>query len=118
MANVKISFITSDNEVFDVEVPEGTTVLEAAHSNGVPLEGSCEGSLACSTCHVILEEDYFNKTVKLSEDGEIHEDELDMLDMAFGLTETSRLGCQIMVTPELEGMKLRIPARTRNTSGK
>jgi 2Fe-2S ferredoxin len=104
----KVIFITNDNEKIEVEVKEGTTVLEAAHENGIPLEGACEGSLACSTCHVIVDEAFYSK-LKSAE-----EDEEDMLDMAFGLTPTSRLGCQIIVTKELDGITLKIPSATRN----
>jgi 2Fe-2S ferredoxin len=104
----KIVFITSDDTKYEVDVPVGTSILEAAHSNGVPLEGACEGSLACSTCHVILEEAYYKQLP------EAEEDEEDMLDLAFGLTPTSRLGCQIIVAENLEGMVLRIPSKTRN----
>ncbi len=104
----KVIFITNDNEKIEVEVKEGTTVLEAAHENGIPLEGACEGSLACSTCHVIVDESFYGK-LKSAE-----EDEEDMLDMAFGLTPTSRLGCQIIVTKELDGITLKIPSATRN----
>ena len=74
----KVIFITNDNERIEVEVKEGTTVLEAAHENGIPLEGACERSLACSTCHVIVDEAFYGK-LKSAE-----EDEEDMLDMAFG----------------------------------
>ncbi|MFL1781294.1 2Fe-2S ferredoxin [Candidatus Hepatincolaceae symbiont of Richtersius coronifer] len=110
--NVNVIFITSDGEKISVEVPVGTSVLEAAHQNGVPLEGACEGSLACSTCHVILEKEYYSKLPDAIEEEE------DMLDMAFGLTPTSRLGCQIILTNELEGMILTIPSKTRNESAK
>lgn len=73
-----------------MEAPVGRSLLEVAHDNEIELEGACEGSLACSTCHVVVEdEDLFDKL------GEPCEDELDMLDLAFGLTETSRLGCQV-----------------------
>ena len=67
----------------------GATLLEAAHSRGIDLEGACEGSVACSTCHVILGCDIFDSLEEATED------EDDMLDAAFGLTETSRLGCQV-----------------------
>lgn len=91
-------------------VPVGTTVLEAAHNNNIDLEGACEGSLACSTCHVIVDEGFYNKLDSASEDEE------DMLDLAFGLTPTSRLGCQIVMTKELDGLTLSVPDETRNIS--
>ncbi len=91
-------------------VPVGTSVLEAAHQNNVNLEGACEGSLACSTCHVIVDQQYYDMLSDASEDEE------DMLDLAFGLTSTSRLGCQIIMTKELDGLTLRVPDETRNIS--
>ncbi len=107
---VKIVFI-ENGEKKEFEVPVGTTVLEAAHNNDINLEGACEGSLACSTCHVIIEdENHFNMLEEPSEDEE------DMLDLAFGLTATSRLGCQIVMTKELDGLTLTVPSETRNVS--
>lgn len=107
--NVKIIFICK-GERREFDVPVGTTVLEAAHNNNIDLEGACEGSLACSTCHVIVDDKYYNKLEKASEDEE------DMLDLAFGLTSTSRLGCQIVMTKELDGLTLTVPSETRNIS--
>ena len=91
-------------------VPVGTSVLEAAHQNNVNLEGACEGSLACSTCHVIVDQKYYDMLTDASEDEE------DLLDLAFGLTSTSRLGCQIIMTKELDGLTLKVPDETRNIS--
>lgn len=91
-----------------VEAPLGLSILEIAHQNGIDLEGACEGSLACATCHVILDEEFYHKLKKPSEAEE------DMLDLAFGLTDTSRLGCQIIITEELDGIKVRLPSATRN----
>lgn len=106
---VKIIFVTNgENKEF--EVPVGTTVLEAAHNNDINLEGACEGSLACSTCHVVVDEKFYNML------SEPTEDEEDMLDLAFGLTPTSRLGCQIVMTKELDGLTLVVPDETRNVS--
>ena len=106
---VKVIFDTAEGKR-EFLVPEGTTVLEAAHNNDIDLEGACEGSLACSTCHVILDQDYYDKLSEPSEDEE------DMLDLAFGLTATSRLGCQITLTKELDGIVLKVPTETRNVS--
>ena len=92
------------------EVPVGTTVLEAAHQNNIDLEGACEGSLACSTCHVVVDEKFYNILPQPAEDEE------DMLDLAFGLTPTSRLGCQIIMSKELDGLTLVVPSETRNVS--
>ena len=87
---------------------EGETLLEVAHNNGVDLEGACEASLACSTCHVILDETVYNSLEEPCEEEE------DLLDLAYGLTHTSRLGCQILVTPAMVEMKVRLPSATRN----
>ncbi len=104
----KMTFISKDGTRKEVDAPVGLSVLEIAHRNGVDIEGACEGSLACSTCHVIVApEDY----ERLSE---ATEDEEDMLDLAFGLTGTSRLGCQIIMSEELDGLTVSLPAETRN----
>lgn len=104
----RIQFIENDGKVVEVDAPVGLSVLEIAHRNNIDLEGACEGSLACSTCHVIVDPEWFEMLSPASEDEE------DMLDLAFGLTHTSRLGCQIIVTEELDGLKVRLPAATRN----
>jgi 2Fe-2S ferredoxin len=83
-------------------------VLEVAHKHGVDIEGACEGSLACSTCHVIVDPEWIGRLPKASEDEE------DMLDLAFGLEKTSRLGCQLVIKPELDGLVVRLPASSRN----
>jgi 2Fe-2S ferredoxin len=106
---VKIIFV-SKGEKQEFQVPVGTTVLEAAHNNHIDLEGACEGSLACSTCHVVVDKSFYNLLSEPSEDEE------DMLDLAFGLTPTSRLGCQIIMTKELDGLTLIVPDETRNVS--
>jgi 2Fe-2S ferredoxin len=106
---VKIIFIEK-GERKEFNVPMGTTVLEAAHNNDINLEGACEGSLACSTCHVIVAKEFYSKLTPPSEDEE------DMLDLAFGLSATSRLGCQIVMTKELDGLTLTVPQETRNVS--
>jgi ferredoxin, 2Fe-2S len=104
----KMTFIQRDGSRRDVDAPIGLSVLEIAHRNDIDIEGACEGSLACSTCHVIVdsEGDEFLKDAS--------EDEEDMLDLAFGLTQTSRLGCQIIMTEELDGLTVRLPSATRN----
>jgi 2Fe-2S ferredoxin len=89
---------------------EGESLLDVAHNNGIELEGACESSLACSTCHVIVDSKYYSQLEEASEDEE------DMLDLAFGLTPTSRLGCQIIMTKELDGLTLNVPDETRNIS--
>ena len=106
---IKIIFIENNKEI-EVEASVGLSVLEVAHENNIDLEGACEGSLACATCHVILEEKIYNI---LEQPAEAEED---MLDLAFGLTHTSRLGCQIILTKELNGMRVRVPPATKNIS--
>lgn len=104
----KMTFIEPDGTRREVEAPEGLSVMEVAHRNDIELEGACEGSLACSTCHVIVDLQWYAKLDEASEEEE------DMLDLAFGLTHTSRLGCQIKITPELDGIVVTLPAATRN----
>src|SRR5213075_3510295 len=104
----KMIFIERDGKRREVDAPLGLSVLEIAHRNDVDIEGACEGSLACSTCHVIVDSDSYELLKEASEDEE------DMLDLAFGLTATSRLGCQIIITEELDGLVVKLPASTRN----
>jgi ferredoxin len=106
---IKFSFInTSENTTTNVEANEGESILEIAHKNDIDLEGACEASLACSTCHVILEDDIYKDLPE-----PVSEEE-DLLDMAFGLTPTSRLGCQVKVSKRFEGAKVTLPSATRN----
>ena len=104
----KITFIKPDEERVEIDAPSGLSIMEIAHENNIDLEGACEGSLACSTCHVIVDQEWFDKLEEASEDEE------DMLDLAFGLTRTSRLGCQIIMGPEFDGIVVRLPGTTRN----
>ena len=108
----KITFIDTEGTRRDVDAPVGLSVLEIAHKNDIDLEGACEGSLACSTCHVIVEQEWYDLLNDASEDEE------DMLDLAFGLTKTSRLGCQIIMSEELDGLTLKLPPGTRNMQGR
>jgi 2Fe-2S ferredoxin len=104
----KMTFIERDGNRREVEVAAGYSLLEIAHKFGVDIEGACEGSLACSTCHVIVDQEWFQKLEKPTEDEE------DMLDLAYGLTRTSRLGCQIVLTDKLDGLVVKLPAATRS----
>jgi 2Fe-2S ferredoxin len=104
----KVVFVERDGTRREVDAPLGLSVLEIAHRNDIDIEGACEGSLACSTCHVIVDNDWYELLAEATEDEE------DMLDLAFGLTATSRLGCQIIMTEELDGLVVRLPASTRN----
>ncbi|QKX01389.1 2Fe-2S iron-sulfur cluster binding domain-containing protein [Wolbachia endosymbiont of Cruorifilaria tuberocauda] len=109
-----VTFILPDGSKKIYEAIEGETLLNLAHRKDPNLlEGACEGSLACSTCHVVIDP-------KLYDIVEIHnpisDEENDMLDLVFGLTETSRLGCQIKVTKDIESLCVTIPRSTRNIS--
>ena len=104
----KMIFVHPDGKEQEVDAPNGISLLEVAQKNGVSLEGTCEGSQACSTCHVVVEEGWFDKLPEASEGEE------DMLDLAFGLTHTSRLGCQIMMCDEYDGIRVTLPSATRN----
>ncbi len=105
---VKIIFTLPDGSDCEVFANEGQSILEVAHQNDIPLEGACEGSIACSTCHVIVDKEFYNILDKASDEEE------DMLDLAFGLTHTSRLGCQIIIHKNMDGMKVALPSATRN----
>ncbi len=104
----KMIFVTPDDTEVEVDAPNGLSVLEIAHKNKIDLEGACEGSLACSTCHVVVDQKFFDEL------DEPEEEEEDMLDLAFGLTHTSRLGCQIIMSDELDGLRVKLPGVTRN----
>ena len=107
---VNITFTLPDGTTKrTVQARIGESLLQTAHRNEIDLEGACEGVCACSTCHLIFPLDFYRHHLE-----EPSEDEEDMLDMAFGLTETSRLGCQINVTNEMNGLELQMPAATRN----
>ena len=108
----KVTFITRDGARREFEAPVGLSLLEVAHKHDIDIEGACEGSLACSTCHVVVDPDWFDLLPDATEDEE------DMLDLAIGLTKTSRLGCQIIVSNELDGLVVKLPAGTRNMQKK
>ena len=107
----KMTFVERNGTAREVSAPLGLSVLEVAHKHGVDIEGACEGSLACSTCHVVIDPAWFGKLPAPTEDEE------DMLDLAFGLEKTSRLGCQLVMTEALDGLVVRLPASTRNAQG-
>ena len=104
----RLTFVEADGNRREVEAKAGRSVLEIAHANNIDIEGACEGAMACSTCHVIVEPEWFDRLPQPSEDEE------DMLDLAFGLTRWSRLGCQVELTDELDGLVVRLPSDTRN----
>ena len=104
----KMVFIERDGNRKEVDAPLGLSVLEIAHRNDIDIEGACEGSLACSTCHVIVDPEWYGNLKEPSDDEE------DMLDLAFGLAQTSRLGCQIIITEDLDGLTVNLPQEIRN----
>jgi 2Fe-2S ferredoxin len=105
----RIVFVHPDGARQEIDADTGDSVLDIAHANGIDrLEGACEGCMACSTCHVIVDEAWFPRLPKSSEE------EDDILDLAFGLTKTSRLGCQIRLTDDLDGLVVRIPSEHVN----
>ena len=94
--------------IVTVQAADGDNVMRLAQRNDIPLEGACEGVTACSTCHCVLEEDFYETLPEASEAEE------DMLDQAFGLTATSRLGCQLKVDASYDGITITLPEATRN----
>ena len=110
---IKIRFVSADGEkVSDIAANLGDRLLEVGQNDGQPLEGTCEGQMACSTCHVLIDADWFAKLPRASEEEE------DMLDLAAGATRTSRLSCQIILTEEMDGLTVRIPGQSRNMQGR
>ena len=110
--SIKIHLISPDGETTQsVDANDGDNLLEVAQAAGQPLEGTCEGQMACSTCQVIVAEDWFEKLKAAREDEE------DMLDLASGARRTSRLACQIDLSAELDGLTVHIPAESRNMQG-
>ena len=95
-----VIFVKRDGSEVTVEADAGLSVMEIGRDNGIGIEGTCGGSLSCATCHVVVDEAWVAATGSPSED---------MLDLAFGLEETSRLGCQIKLSDELDGLKVRLP---------
>ena len=96
----------------EVDAPPGANLLELAQANGQPLEGACEGAMACSTCHVIVAPEDFGKLPRASEE------EDDLLDLASHVTRTSRLACQIELTSEMDTLTVRMPGGAHNWQGR
>lgn len=105
---VKVTFITARGDKVDAEGAEGISLLEVGQAAGLPLEGTCEGQMACSTCHVIVDLAWYDRLKRASDDEE------DMLDLAAAVERTSRLSCQIVLSQDLEGLTVRIPRETRD----
>jgi ferredoxin len=105
---VKVRFITADGQRVDADAEPGANLLDVGQAAGMPLEGTCEGQMACSTCHVVIADEWFDKLKPAVADEE------DMLDLAAGVQRTSRLSCQIDLSDELDGIEMRIPAESRD----
>lgn len=102
----KLIFVDPDGTRHEVEAENGATAMETALKHGISgIVAECGGSLTCATCHVYVDDDWFEKT------GEPSAPEEDMLDFAYDLRPTSRLSCQIKVKDELDGLVLHIPER-------
>ena len=109
---VRVTFISADGEQRqEVDAAAGAVLLDVAQAAGQPLEGTCEGQMACSTCHVIVDAADFGKLKAASEAEE------DMLDLAAAATRTSRLSCQIVLEERLDGLTVRIPGESHNMQG-
>ena len=104
----KVTFVEPNGEQLVIDAQTGKSLLQVAHKHGIDIEGACEGVMACSTCHLIVDAAWYGKLKPASEE------EDDMLDLAYGLTGTSRLGCQILMTEELDGLVVNLPIETRN----
>ncbi|WP_128892121.1 2Fe-2S iron-sulfur cluster-binding protein [Erythrobacter sp. HKB08] len=109
--SVRVAFTTAKGERVEAEGEAGIPLLEVAQAAGMPLEGTCEGQMACSTCHVVIAREWFGKLVEASEEEE------DMLDLAAGVQPTSRLSCQILLSDDLDGLEVSIPAESNDMSG-
>ena len=108
---IRVRFANADGgAVVEAMASDGDRLLDVAQAAGQPLEGTCEGQMACSTCHVIVDADWFARLPSASEDEE------DMLDLATGVTRTSRLACQVILTVTLDGLAVRVPGEARNMS--
>ena len=104
--DITVTFVQQDGTKLEGKGKEGDNLLDIIINNDIDIDGfgACEGTLACSTCHVILKQDAFDKLPE-----EATDEELDMLDLAYGLTDTSRLGCQVCITKELSGIEVQLP---------
>ena len=106
--HININWVLKDGSTLTTRDPIGGNLMRCAHRHDIELEGACEGVCACSTCHVIFTDDVFDNLPEASEDEE------DMLDQAFQLTPTSRLGCQVILTEDMDGLTVQLPKATRN----
>ena len=107
---VRVRFIPAEGSPVECDAEEGASLLSVGQAAGMALEGTCEGQMACSTCHVVVDSDWFGRLPEASEDEE------DMLDLAFAVERTSRLSCQIEVTKELDGLTIKVPRDSHDMS--
>ena len=105
---IAVTFVTAEGERVVAGAEDGARLLDVAQGCGMPLEGTCEGQMACSTCHVIVAPEWFDRLPPAVDDEE------DMLDLAAQVTRTSRLSCQILLAPDLDGLEVRIPGESRD----
>lgn len=105
---LKVTFIDPRGTAIEAEAEAGDNLLKVGQAAGLPLEGTCEGQMACSTCHVIVAPEWFEKLDEPSEEEE------DMLDFAAGARRTSRLSCQIDLTEALDGLTVSVPAESND----
>lgn len=109
---IRVRFVATDGTVREVSGQPGDRLLDIAQADGQPLEGTCEGQMACSTCHVIIDAEDFAKMKPAREEEE------DMLDLALGATRNSRLACQIWLDAAWESLTVKMPRETRNMQGR
>ncbi|SFP33495.1 2Fe-2S iron-sulfur cluster-binding protein [Qipengyuania nanhaisediminis] len=107
---MKVVFHTTEGKRVEAEANAGDNLLRVAQAAGMPLEGTCEGQMACSTCHVVVDAEWFDRLPEASEEEE------DMLDLAAGVRRTSRLSCQIVLEDGLDGLSVAIPAESHDMS--
>mmetsp|Transcript_18522 Transcript_18522/g.65548 ORF Transcript_18522/g.65548 Transcript_18522/m.65548 type:complete len:158 (-) Transcript_18522:97-570(-) len=109
--SISVKFVLPDGAEREVAAKVGDSLLDVAQEHDIDIEGACGGEMACSTCHVILEQSVYEQL------DEPEEEEEDMLDLALGLTDTSRLGCQVFCEAKLDGMVVRLPDEVANYLG-
>ena len=107
----KVIFILRDGSRREITAENDESLMIIAQKNGLEVEGACGGAMACSTCHMIVDSGWYGKLPPPSED------ETDMLDLAPGLTRTSRLGCQIKMAEKLDGLTVKLPQNTKSLLG-
>ena len=106
LEDITVTFIQQDGTKIEGKGKEGDNLLDIIVDNDIDIDGfgACEGTLACSTCHVIFSQEDFDRLEE-----EATDEELDMLDLAYGLTDTSRLGCQVCISKKLSGINVQLP---------